>query len=63
MKKIYMQPSTKNVHLTVVKMIAVSNRGVTFTESGSGEIQTQDGDAVSAGMSRQSLWDDEEDDY
>lgn len=53
MKKIYMSPTTKVVKIQTEKMIAVSTVDMYAT------------DATSAGMSRESNsdWDDEDDDY
>lgn len=58
MKKIYLQPSTNVVLVTVERVIAVSGQGLTFDNNGNGEVETQSEDAIGEAMSR--FWDDED---
>lgn len=58
MKKTYILPCTHTVQVETQKLMAAS--GVTFNDSGEGEIQTIDGDATGSGLSRGSnFWDEE----
>jgi len=58
MKKKYMIPSTIMVQIELQKMIAVSTTGIDTSKE---EIETQNEDAVSGGMSRHNdVWADEE---
>ena len=58
MKKTYISPETIQVNVEVQKLMVNS-----FTKDASGDVKKGeliDEDAVTPGMSRQSLWDDEE---
>ena len=57
MKKAYLSPNTTVVKVELQNMIAVSTQGLDPSKE---TIETQNEDAETPGMSRQSLWDDEE---
>lgn len=57
MKKTYLSPNTTVVKVELQNMIAVSTKGLDPSKE---TIETQNEDAETPGMSRQSLWDDEE---
>lgn len=57
MKKTYLSPNTTVVKVELQNMIAVSTKGLDPSKE---TIETQNGNAETPGMSRQSLWDDEE---
>lgn len=57
MKKTYLSPNTTVVKVELQNMIAVSAQGLDPSKQ---TIETQEEDAETPGMSRQSLWDDEE---
>lgn len=57
MKKTYLSPNTTVVNVELQNMIAVSTKGLDPSKE---TIETQNEDAETPGMSRQSLWDDEE---
>lgn len=57
MKKTYLSPNTTVVKVELQNMIAVSTQGLDPSKE---TIETQNDDAETPGMSRHSLWDDEE---
>lgn len=57
MKKAYLSPNTTVVKVELQNMIAVSTQGLDPSKE---TIETQNEDAETPGMSRQSLWDDED---
>ncbi len=57
MKKTYLSPNTTVVKVELQNMIAVSTQGLDPSKE---TIETQEEKAETPGMSRQSLWDDED---
>lgn len=57
MKKTYLSPNTTVVKVELQNMIAVSTQGLDPSKE---TIETQKENAETPGMSRHSLWDDEE---
>lgn len=57
MKKTYLSPNTTVVKVELQNMIAVSTKGLDPSKE---TIEIQEGEAETPGMSRHSLWDDEE---
>ncbi|MBQ8157946.1 MAG: hypothetical protein IJ081_02865 [Prevotella sp.] len=57
MKKIYMIPTTTTTQIELQNLMTLSSAGIDTTSE---TIETQTEEAITDGMSRSTLWDDEE---
>ena len=66
MKKIYQNPKTDIVTISVAQMIATSNSGLLGTGDKPNDLDLNNAgetNEISGNLSRRSVWDDEDDDF